>query len=188
MEVDSTTCKATYTVFSQCGDVSHEANRFLIFLFNSEVTDFCKSKHPQQYNELFEEAKKKINNVHRTKKVRIRIPPVWCTVYKNITGIEYRDHLKDSTLYFSRDKIEINKDLLSKFNDDFVHGRIQVVSELLAMESTLGIHVLFLAGESVDKIFLDTLQKKYPKHNIQVAEDPKTVIMRGALKYWRDFI
>ncbi|XP_052103275.1 uncharacterized protein LOC127736732 [Mytilus californianus] len=150
------------TIFNTKESAKQEFFRFLTRLFGGDVLTYLRQYHLLDYSEFFHNFEKKMRYFEADKVVTVRVPPKWYDAYEEFTG----DTLTNSINYtafkeavaFQNDKIRISPELFQTFYKDATECTIKVVK--ITLEQQSGIDILFIAGDHVDHVFVNTLKKR----------------------------
>ncbi|XP_052077344.1 uncharacterized protein LOC127715351 [Mytilus californianus] len=188
MEVKQHTYTMKTTVFSQYGGISEDLFGLFTCLFTKEVTQHLKKKHPFDYMKPLHNFQLQLEHIQGDEKVKIRIPWKWFDRYKHTKGTSIIKAIKKSTfssdVEFVSDKVKISNELFKEKFVNLTTYRYQVLAKILD-ESVSEIGVLYIVGEHIDNMFVNDLKKRYPNFTI-FAEDPKDVILKGAIMFWNE--
>lgn len=188
MEVTRHCYTVKTTILSQYGGISGDLMRFLTSLFTKKVTQRLKRNHRFEYMKPLYDFQKQLEHFQGDKKIKIRIPPIWFDLYKDIKGTTIKDAIKKSTfssnVEFSSDKLKISNELFKKKFVNITQNRYKLLANIMD-ESVPDISVLYLVGEHIDDMFVNDLRIRYPNYTI-LAEDPKNAIFNGAIEFWNE--
>lgn len=175
------------TIFNTDESAKQEFIRFLTRLFGGDVLKYLRDYHPLEYSELLHNFEKKLKYFESDKLVTVRVPPKWYDAYREFTGDTLTNSLNQTTfrdaVSFQNDKIRISPEFFRKFYTNATEFTIEMVEKTLAKQSALGIGVVFIAGDHVDRVFVNTLKERYPAHRIIVSKNPELVVLKGAVLY-----
>lgn len=186
MEVKGQIYTMKTTVFSQYGGISGDLFGFFTSLFTREVTQRLKKEHPFEYVKPLHNFQLQLKHIQGDQKVKILIPSIWFTLYKEIKDTTIQDAIQKSTyssdVQFSHDKVKISNELFKKKFINITQNRYKLIANIID-ESVSDISVLYLVGEHIDNMFVNDLRERYPHYTI-LAKDPKKAILKGAVQFW----
>ncbi|CAC5383006.1 unnamed protein product [Mytilus coruscus] len=185
VEVNEKTTNIIEKIFNTNESAKQEFIRFLKRLFGGDVLTYLKDYHPLEYAEFLDNFEKKLKYFESDKIVTVRVPPRWYDAYEEFTGDTLTNSINQTSfkeaVAFQNDKIRISPELFRKFNENATEFTTKIVEKTLAKHSASGIGILFIAGDHVDHVFVNTLRKQYPSHRIIVSKNPELVVLKGAV-------
>lgn len=175
------------TVFRTVQSAKEEFIKFLTNLFGEDVMKYLVENYQSEYNEVLYNFDRKLKFFESNEVVTIRIPPQWYEAFEIVTGDTLTNAINQTVLTsavsLQNDKIRIRSDFFRIFYENSTKIAIQMVQTTLSTESALGIGIVFVAGDHVDRVFVNTLKELYPAYRIIVPKYPELAVLKGTVLY-----
>ncbi|XP_076070821.1 heat shock 70 kDa protein 12A-like [Mytilus galloprovincialis] len=187
VDVNETKTKILETIFNTNESAKDEFLKFLTRLFGGDVLTFLREYHPLDYSELLYNFEKKMRYFQSDKVVTVRVPPGWYDAYKEFTGDTLTNTINQTTfseaVTFQNDKIRISPEFFRKFYENATQCIMEEVETTLEKQPALEIGIVFVAGDHVDRVFVNTLKERYPALRVIVSINPELVVLKGSVLY-----
>lgn len=171
------------------GVLADEAFKDLLLdMCGKEVYEAFTTKEPEDWLDLWRsfEVKKKTIGASQTATINIRIPPTLMTVFKDHTGHDLADAIKNSkfseNIELRMDKLICNANLMMGLFDKSIKTAIMHVEKVLDNPKVGKVEaILMVGGMSTSPMLKEAVMRKFDSMAVIIPSEAASAVLRGAV-------